>query len=808
METAVNPSRHYRNRKTNMTTPLIIVESETKAELLRDLLGNNFIICATRGHIADIAKGRSAIDIKNNFQVKLELTERGKKSLLRIQKALKGASEIYIATKVDKNGAEIAGEILTFLQTELQPKHISLPDLTDMDFRRSACISEIISAIELAGPVNTNLLAAVETRRILDRMYGYELTQLLRKRVPQGIGAGRVKSFILRLLAEREQQRIAHAASPHFQVCITTSSVPNITAKLVRINGQDPPHNQKDLVLELQDSIVIVRSITHKTTGQKPNPPYMRTTLLRDAAIKLNLSEKETQRSLNDLHNGFQLGNYSSKGPQAYISSPYTSCEVLSDEVHEAVSDEIRNSPRYGPHFVAQRHQEDSKPEANEPQAETLERLFMSVQESIHPLLPLRSPESISHELTPTQLQIYQLIWDRTMQSVMTECVFTTTTILFEVITNDGKWKTLQFEAKVSNVCSLGFQKYAAADSVHFDGERSRLPAGLKVGHQFGVESITVEPHRTLPPERYTEKTLWTELEEKGITSFKTYFSTLESLRKSDAICCNRKSISPSWAAIASADFLAKHFAPLVDAGFTSLLQKQLESIASGTKSKESVLNDFYYGSIEGNNGLKQMIENALSSSPSATDNRFLIGSHPESHEEIAIHLGPYGAYVRCGTETTSATSLIAPSDWTVSKALNAFTNRQRAPQIIGEWNGSIITLMYGYRGAFLKWGTHSSPPAGMKRPKVASLLKSMIWETVSLDSAVRALSFPRKLGRNPFDGKQVLVCNGPFGTYVRSGTRNKKLVSESAAFSITLQEAAEMFQYKVAAKQRKSKSN
>ena len=135
-----------------------------------------------------------------------------------------------------------------------------------------------------------------------------------------------------------------------------------------------------------------------------------------------------------------------------------------------------------------------------------------------------------------------------------------------------------------------------------------------------------------------------------------------------------------------------------------------------------------------------------------------------------------------------AASSLIAPSDWTVSKALNAFTNRQRAPQIIGEWNGSIITLMYGYRGAFLKWGTHSSPPVGMKRPKVASLLKSMIWETVSLDSAVRALSFPRKLGRNPFDGKQVLVCNGPFGTYVRSGTRNKKLVNESAAFSITLQ--------------------
>ena len=178
-----------------------------------------------------------------------------------------------------------------------------------MDFRRSACISEILSAIELAGPVNTNLLAAVETRRILDRMYGYELTQLLRKRVSHGIRAGRVKSYILRLLAEREQQRIAHATSPHFQVCITTSSVPNITAKLVRINGQDPPHNQKDLVPELQDSIVIVRSITHKTKDQKPNPPYMRTTLLRDAAIKLNLSEKETQRSLNDLHNGFQLGN-------------------------------------------------------------------------------------------------------------------------------------------------------------------------------------------------------------------------------------------------------------------------------------------------------------------------------------------------------------------------------------------------------------------------------------------------------------------------------------------------------------------
>ncbi len=805
-----------------MTTPLIIVESEIAAKLMRKRLGDHFIVCATGGHIAALPTRRSAVDAKGNFHVKLEPTARGKQSLFHIHRALKAASGVFIATAHDQRGDEIAGELTAFLKTDIKLQRICLPDIAGIDSRDDAWVTDLRAAIDQATPVNPNLIAAVETQRIIDRLIGNELSLMLWKRVSRKVNAGRAKSRILRLIAEREHKRMIHASSEQSRVRLTTATNPPITATLTHIDGKVPRNAREVLPKEFRDSLLIVRSVNEVTVHEEPPRPYTTETLIRDVAILCSLKFSEMglifsvllensdinntrpDRALYVLWRGPYLSHPHGSSSTSYITFPRSRSEALSDDAYHAFSDLIRNSPSYGPNFV-RRIGESTLPNVGEAE-----------HECIRPTLPLRPPESIEDDLTPIQLQFYRLIWHRTMRAVMTPCIYTVTKLELEATTSGPFPKVCRFSAEVSNIHALGYRKYPWDIPSPLPGDHSKLPWALKIGDVMGIQSAKIAPYHSLPPLRYTEERLFREvceLDDEEINPLSAvpknaFMSTLKSLRKSGVIGGDRKSVAPSWEAMAASDFLARHFAPLLDRRFTIRLKERLKSIALGFATKETVLNEFCNGSFEGSEGLKQLIEKVDSADLATTNIRYHIGEHPDSGEEIAVHFGPYGAYIKCGSATTAAPARIAPSDLTVSKAVALLSEQGRTSRVLGDWNGAPITLMHGSRGHFVKWGRHSAPPPGMKRPKVASLLRSTNCVDVSLEAAIQALSFPRKLGRNPFDGTPVSVRNGPRGTYIRSGTRNKALPDEAAAFSITLKEAAAMFRYKVESSETKSLPN
>jgi DNA topoisomerase-1 len=759
-----------------MSKPLVIVESPAKAKTISKFLGDEFVVRASVGHIADLPSKGLSVDVENSFKPNYELTERGATIVRELKAELKNASVLYLATDEDREGEAIAAHLFEYLKPKVETKRMVFHEIT------KAAIDE---AIAHPRSIDMKLVDAAEARRILDRLFGYEVSPILWRKVNRGLSAGRVQSPAIRLVVEREQERMAHVSAGYWDLEAATTTEPKFTATLQSVDGKriatgkdfDSFGVAKDgivvineeranqLTAGLQGKSLDVRSVEEKPYRKSPKAPFMTSTLQQEGGNKLRITASEVMRLAQGLYEA------------GYITYMRTDAVILGAEALGAVRDEIINT--YGDKFLA------TEPRVYKSKVKNAQE----AHEAIRPSLPLRSPESLADELRPNELALYRLIWQRTLASQMSDTNGTTVTVKMGTVSVGTAPADCEFSASGTTISFPGYrQVYQEIADVNEDEKEALLPA-LKVGDSVGIESITANGHNTSPPARYTEPTLVKRLEEEGIGRPSTYASILGTIINRGYVWKKGQALVPSWTAFAVVRLLKDHFTTLIDFKFTAIVEEELDEIAMGTRDRDKWLHEFYFGNGQELPGLKPLVEHNKDNIDAATLNAFHVGLHPETGDMIEARPGKYGPYIRCGEQTAGIPDSMAPDELTIPVALEILA-RPKFEDPIGELDGYPVFKKTGKYGPYVQWGTMDEPPTGLEKPKMVSLFKDMTIETTTFEDAERLLSLPRTVGFDPADGEIITAQNGRYGPYINKGKDSRTLETEAEIFSVSIDQA------------------
>ena len=756
-----------------MSRPLVIVESPAKAKTIARHLGGGYDVRASIGHIADLPTKGLGVDIENGFQPQWELTSRGKDVVKELRALLKEASELYLATDEDREGEIISWHLLQHLKPKVPVKRMVFHEITQ---------SAISDAVAHPRDLDEGLVDAAETRRILDRLYGWEVSPVLWRRVNRGLAAGRVQSPATRLVVERERDRMAFVAAAYWDLEALMATEPSFTATLATVDGikvatgkdfgDDGKPRGAVVVLDegqaraLADGLaghdLEVRSVEEKPYRSTPKPPFMTSTLQQEGGRKLRLSAQQVMRLAQGLYE------------RGFITYMRTDSVTLSDEALAAVRATVATT--YGDRFVSSAPRRYTTKVKNAQEA----------HEAIRPSTPLRAPDQVSSELHGPELNLYRLIWQRTLASQMADAVGTTVSVRLGVATPTD----CEFAASGTTITFPGYrQAYVEStdDAREADAEREALLPALTVGDAVPVESMSVNGHTTSPPARYTEASLVKRLEELGIGRPSTWANIIQTILDRGYVWKKGQALVPTWTAFAVVRLLEQHFDELVDYAFTARLEDDLDAIALRDEDKLRWLKDFYFGA-EHPPGLKHLVEDNLDKIDAAEINTFLLGYDGDG-AEIVVKPGKYGPYVKRGEDTASVPETMAPDELTVAEALRLLA-APRSDEPIGQLDGLPVYAKNGRFGPYVQWGDADAPPPGFDKPKMSSLFKTMTLERITLDQARELLSLPRIVGVDPADGQDVVAANGRYGPYVSKGKETRSIGSEEDLLEITLDQA------------------
>jgi len=759
-----------------MSKPLVIVESPAKAKTISKFLGDEFVVRASVGHIADLPSKGLSVDVENSFKPNYELTERGATIVRELKAELKNASVLYLATDEDREGEAIAAHLFEYLKPKVETKRMVFHEIT------KAAIDE---AIAHPRSIDMKLVDAAEARRILDRLFGYEVSPILWRKVNRGLSAGRVQSPAIRLVVEREQERMAHVSAAYWDLEAATTTEPKFTATLQSVDGKriatgkdfDSFGVAKDgivviheeranqLTAGLQDKSLDVRSVEEKPYRKSPKAPFMTSTLQQEGGNKLRITASEVMRLAQGLYEA------------GYITYMRTDAVILGVEALGAVRDEIINT--YGDKFLA------TEPRVYKSKVKNAQE----AHEAIRPSLPLRSPESLADELRPNELALYRLIWQRTLASQMSDTNGTTVTVKMGTVSAGTAPADCEFSASGTTISFAGYRQVYQEIAEENEDEKEALLPALKVGDSVGIESITANGHNTSPPARYTEPTLVKRLEEEGIGRPSTYASILGTIINRGYVWKKGQALVPSWTAFAVVRLLKDHFTTLIDFKFTAIVEEELDEIAMGTRDRDKWLHEFYFGNGQELPGLKPLVEHNKDNIDAATLNAFHVGLHPETGDMIEARPGKYGPYIRCGEQTAGIPDSMAPDELTIPVALEILA-RPKFEDPIGELDGYPVFKKTGKYGPYVQWGTMDEPPTGLEKPKMVSLFKDMTIETTTFEDAERLLSLPRTVGFDPADGEIITAQNGRYGPYINKGKDSRTLETEAEIFSVSIDQA------------------
>jgi DNA topoisomerase I len=763
-----------------MAKPLVVVESPAKAKTISKFLGNAFDVRASVGHVADLPSKGLNIDVDNGFKPTYELTERGKQVVKDLKAALKDASELYLATDEDREGEAISWHLLEYLKPKVPVKRMVFHEITQ---------AAIDHAVNNPRSIDYGLVDAAETRRILDRLYGYEVSPVLWRRVNRGLSAGRVQSPAVRLIVERERERIAFVSAGYWDIELLSGTSPSFEAALVNVGGtkvatgkdfdQRGVVSAKAVALDeararaladgLADRTFTVRSVEEKPYRSSPKPPFMTSTLQQEGGNKLRLSSSQVMRLAQGLYE------------RGFITYMRTDSPTLSAEAMTATRDAV--VAEYGQNFLSpQPKQYTAKSSAAQ-----------EAHEAIRPTTPYRSPQALQGELNSQELSLYRLIWQRTLASQMADATgFTVSVRLGAVSAHEGT--DCEFAASGTTITFPGYRAVYVAADADDDGTKEALLPQLAQGDTVPVTSLTPNGHTTSPPARYTEASLVKRLEELKIGRPSTWASIIQTIQDRGYVWKKGQALVPTWTAFAVIGLLEQHFDELVDYANTAKIEEDLDEIAAGQAQKDQWLRRFYFG-VEGEvaPGLKQLVESNLDQIDAAAINTFPLGSDADGNE-IVVKPGKYGPYVKRGDDTASVPDDLAPDELTVAKALELLA-LPKSDEPIGELDGYPVYAKNGRYGPYVQWGNPDSLPPGLAKPKMASLFKSMTLDAVTVDDAERLLQLPRTLGQDPIDGKEIVANNGRYGPYVVKEKDFRTIDSEDQLLTITLDEASRIFQ-------------
>jgi DNA topoisomerase-1 len=769
---------------------LVIVESPAKAKKIAGYLGPDYTVMASVGHIRDLASKASempesvrkepwaklAVDVDNDFQPYYIVHASKTKTIADLKRALKDADELLLATDEDREGEAIAWHLLETLRPKVPVQRMVFNEITPEAIRE---------AVAHPRDIDMNLVEAQETRRIVDRLYGYPVSEVLWKKIGrEAKSAGRVQSVAVRLVVDRERERIAFRSASYWDI-LGTFNPDGFDAKLTAVDGtrvvtgsdfdQQGALKKESVVLlaetaarelaaGLEGATFTVRSVVQKPGQKQPRAPFITSTLQQEASGRLRWGSQRTMRVAQSLYEN------------GYITYMRTDSVHLSDQAVNAARNQAREL--YGPEYVADKPRTYASKVKNAQEA----------HEAIRPSGDVfRTPGEVTPELNADEFALYDLIWKRTVASQMSNAQVATTTVKLGAAAANGR--DAEFTASGTVTVFAGFLA-ALKDVTEEPGDDEELP-NLREGQTITAVSLEPAGHSTTPPSRYTEAKLVAKLEELGIGRPSTYASIMTTILDRGYVWKKGSALVPSFTAFSVVRLLEEHFTALIDYQFTANMEDVLDSIAAGEGDKVAQLEAFWRGghSVSGDfPGVKPLTEDL-----GAIDARG-IATTPIAGTDAVLRVGRYGAYVERGEERANIPVGLAPDELTAEVAEKLLSEPSGDRELgVDPDSGLTVVAKSGRYGPYV---TEVLPEGAAKsaKPRTASLFASMTPSTVTLEEALRLLSLPRVVGTDPADGVEILAQNGRYGPYLTKDKDSRSIASEEAIFTVTLEEALAIF--------------
>jgi len=824
---------------------LVIVESPTKARKLAGYLGANYIVESSRGHIRDLPRAaadvpakfksepwaRLGVNVDADFEPLYIISPDKKSTVTELKGLLKDVDELYLATDGDREGEAIAWHLLETLKPRIPVKRMVFHEITEPAIRAAA---------ENPRDLDIDLVDAQETRRILDRLYGYEVSPVLWKKVAPKLSAGRVQSVATRIIVQRERDRMAFRSAGYWDVVAeldagVEAKPQTFTARLVGVDdrrvatGRDfdslgqlkkaegvlvlDEDTASALARGLRGAELTVSSVDQKPYTRKPYPPFMTSTLQQEAGRKLRFSSERTMSVAQRLYEN------------GYITYMRTDSTTLSQSAIDAARRQA--GELYGEEYV-------------HPTPRQYTRKVKNAQEAHEAIRPagesFATPGQLHSALDNDEFRLYELIWQRTVASQMADARGTTLSLRITGTArpaasapaeSDGGQR-VAFSASGRTITFPGFLS-AYVESLddlaggEADDAESRLPQ-LREDQHVTANELTADGHTTSPPPRYTEASLIKALEDLGIGRPSTYSSIIKTIQDRGYVQKKGSALVPSWVAFAVTGLLEQHFGRLVDYGFTAAMEDELDEIANGQEQRTVWLTNFYFGgehgvpeSIARAGGLKKLVGVNLEGIDAREVNSIALFDDDQGRT-IYVRVGKNGPYLERtvasddGEPTPQRANLsdaITPDELTLELAEKLFATPQEGRSLgIDPETGHEVFAKDGRFGPYVtevlpqppdddgdgdgaaKKGKKATGP----KPRTGSLLRSMDLETVTLEDALRLLTLPRVVGVDPANSEEITAQNGRYGPYLKRGNDSRSLTSEEQMFTITLDEALKIY--------------
>jgi len=741
---------------------VIIVESPSKIKTLQKILGNDFHIEASVGHIRDLPKKKLGLDIDNDFKTTYEVSADSKKTVKKLRDAIKNADNLYLATDPDREGEAISWHIIDEIKPKIPAKRLVFNEITK---------EAILNALKNTRDLNTSLVEAQECRRILDRLFGFLISKKLWFNVKGGLSAGRVQSPAIKILVDREKERSKFIKNEYWSLNGDFSvSNDKVNANLILLdnnrvaNGVDfnkesgKLKNQKNVILtkrtssDLSNSIIdnkwTVSSLTKKPLTQNPYPPFITSTLQQEGIRKLYLSSQSVMMIAQKLYEN------------GYITYMRTDSVNLSKEAINAARKEIKKL--YGNSFLP------DKPRFYKSKAKNTQE----AHEAIRPAgSSFTHPDNLKNKLTEQEYKLYNMIWKRTVACQMKSAKLEKTTLQI----SDG---IHVFEAKGKIIIFAGFLKAYVESSddpdAALDNMEQNLP-NVKTGESLICERLNSKQHFTKPIGRFTEASLVKELEKLGIGRPSTYATIMKKIQDKGYVRKVKGAMIPTFTGYSIVQFLEKYFDELVDLQYTSNMENDLDAIAMGTLSRKEYLNGFYF-----DKGSKKGLETKLNQEFDKNISR-LITTYENNTE---LRIGRYGIYIEQDGQRATVFDDISPSDLTTEKINEILQQKNVETPSLGLYPESDeeIFLKNGRYGPYIQMGK-----------KMKSLPPNLAPEDVSLENAIQIISLPKKLGEMTETADSVLIDIGRYGPYIKAGKSNCSIPKEMDMMNLGLKDAIKL---------------
>ena len=802
-------ARRRSTRQDSNGNTLVIVESPAKARTIKRLLGDDYTVASSIGHIRDLPssaaevpknlKGKDwatlAVNVDEGFEPVYIIPTDKKRVVTELRRELKGAGQLLLATDEDREGEAIAWHLVEVLKPKTPVRRLVFHEIT-----RSA----ITDALSHTREIDQRLVQAQESRRILDRLIGYLVSPVLWKKVGSGLSAGRVQTPALRLIVQRERERMAFVSAAY---CIPIATLApsgdaeaTFDARLVSLDGQVlataadfgpdtgelhadskarllPETEAQSVIRMLADATFRVNEVVKRPRSRRPQPPFITSSLQRDASTRLRFSPRQTMRVAQQLYEN------------GYITYMRTDSPALSAQATSAARAAVRAE-------VPKDRERDYLPE----QPRRYSARSARAQEAHEAIRPagerFRHPDDLGPDVDADGRRLYRLIWQRTLASQMRDARFEQTRV--HVAAQAGEHGSAVFRANGQVVVFDGFLRVYAGER-----SRERLLPDLAEGDRVDLRGIDPGRRETSPPDRWTEASLIRELERLGIGRPSTYATILETVQ-GKYVERREGALVPRWNAFAVIQLLEAHFGELVDAGFTANMEIGLDRVADGSLDPLPWLADFYFGSSnpDGAGMLREGLRQRIESSQEAIDARSVC-TIPLSNgkgSSIAVRIGRYGPYLESleGGARAQAPDDLAPDELTSEVAAGLLAKAASGDEPLGAdpESGLPVFLKSGRLGPYLQLGEGRG--AGRRRPKTTSVWPMYQPESLTLEQALDMLAYPRALGLHPESGTSVTVQDGPYGPYVKCGKESRSLPGEgderyAKLTSIELPEALEL---------------